>query len=58
MNDGLLLDQHSWQVELGAPGCRDPTGSSRQMAPISADVPFHEREGVAGGRKLQVMCDP
>jgi hypothetical protein len=51
-SDGLLLDQHSWQVVMGAPGPRDATGSSRQMVPISTDVPFHEQEGVAGGWKF------
>jgi hypothetical protein len=55
-SDGLLLDQHGWQVEVGAPGHRDATGSSRQMALIYADVPFHEREGVAGGWKLRISC--
>ncbi len=48
-SDGLLLDQHSWQVGIGAPGRRDATGSIGQTAPISADVPFHEWEGVADG---------
>jgi hypothetical protein len=57
MSDGLLLDQHGWQVEMGAPGCRDATGLSGQMATISADVLFCEREEVAGGWKLWVMCD-
>jgi hypothetical protein len=56
-SDGLLLAQHSWQVEMGAPGHRDATGLSGKTVPISADVLFHEREGVAGGWKLRVMCD-
>jgi hypothetical protein len=51
-SDGLLLDQHSWQVEMGMPGCRDAIGLSRQMAQTSADVPFHEREEVAVGWKM------
>ena len=32
-SDGLLLDQHSWQAKMGAPGCRDATESSGQTAP-------------------------
>jgi hypothetical protein len=39
-SDSLLLDQHSWQVEMGAPGRRDATGSSGQTALILADVPL------------------
>jgi hypothetical protein len=39
-SDGLLLDQYGWQVEMGAPGCRDATGLSGQTALISTDVPF------------------
>jgi hypothetical protein len=53
-SDGLLLDQHSWQAKMGAPGCRDATGLSGQMAPISVDIPFYEQEGVTGGWKLWV----
>jgi hypothetical protein len=39
-SDGLLLDQHSWQVVMGVLGHRDATGSSRQTSPISADIPW------------------
>jgi hypothetical protein len=55
-NDGLLLDQYSWQVEMGVPGRRDATGLSGQTVPISVDMPFHEREGVASGPKLRISC--
>ena len=55
-SDDLLLDQHSWQAEMGVPGCRDATGSSGQTAQRSANIPFYEREGVAYGWKLRVSC--
>ena len=48
-SDGLLQDQHSWQAEMGAPGRRDATELSGQMALISADISFYEREGVTDG---------
>ena len=55
-SDGLLQDQHSWQAEMGASGHRDATGSSRQTATISADIPFSERDGMSGVRKMRVSC--
>ncbi len=48
-SNGLRLDQHSWQAEMGAPGRRDATELSGQMALISADISFYEREGVTDG---------